>query len=87
MPKSRHNKTKRGTSRQRSAIHTQKQLESDSEMAGLLLLLLLARGGDDEAKSLVEELASRGEDMRSKVDAFNKVLDLNGHAFKAVLTQ
>jgi hypothetical protein len=78
MPKSRHNKTKRGTSRQRSIIHSRNQMESDSEMAMLLLLHLLARDGDDEAKSAIGRLVGGSDEMTSMVEAFDKVLDRKG---------
>lgn len=78
MPKSKHNKTKRGTSRQRSIIRSREQMESGSNMVMLLLLLLLARDGDDEAKSAIHRLVGISDEMASMVEAFDKVLDRNG---------
>lgn len=75
MPKSRHNKTKRGTSRQRSIIHSRNQMEADSEMTMLFLLLMLARDGDDEAKSAIDRLVESNDKMKSIVEAFGKMLD------------
>ena len=80
MPKSKHNKTKRGTSRQRSIIHSRNKMESDSNMAMLYLLLTLARNGDDEAKSAIDRLVGSSDEMKSMVEAFDKVLGLNGFA-------
>lgn len=74
MPKSRHNKTKRGTSRQRSIIHSRNQMESDSEMTMLFLLLMLARDGDDEAKSALDRLVESNDKMKSMVEALDKML-------------
>ena len=76
MPKSRHNKTKRGTSRQRSIIHSRNQMESDSEKTMLFLLLMLARDGDDEAKSALDRLVESNDKMKSMVEALDKMLDL-----------
>ena len=82
MPKSKHNKTKRGTSRQRSIIHSRNQMESDSNMAMLLMLLLLARDGDDEAKSAIDRLVGSSDEMKSMAAALGEVLDRKGFALK-----
>ena len=87
MPKSRHNKTKRGTSRQRSIIHSRNQMEADSEMTMLFLLLMLAKDGDDEAKSALDRLVESNDKMKSIVEAFGKMLDekwLVPRGFKAI---
>ena len=82
MPKSKHNKTKRGTSRQRSIIHSRNQMESESDMAMLLMLLLLARDGDDEAKSAIDRLVGSSDEMKSMAAALGEVLDRKGFALK-----
>lgn len=45
-------------------------------MTMLFLLLMLARDGDDEAKSALDRLVESNDKMKSMVEALDKMLDL-----------